>query len=308
MTGLIVEPTAAPESRNVSNSEVTTFLACKRQYDFAFILNLAPKVTPTPLARGTLGHLAFEYYVKARLAGDTHEQALKAAEEAYTQALREGVSLEVVMETKFLWLRYMNFHQGWPEYDLLGSEERMDLKLTDTLSMPIRYDLYVRNRKTGEYLIGDYKFTYDFWQPWEHDLNGQMPKYIEVMRLNGYPCDGGFLEEVRTRPLGKDKARDPKQTWRRTTYRPTIAVKRSVLRQHVATSLEIEKHRALSAEERETVSIPVLNKHGACKFCNFKDLCNSMNQGKKDLSVDIEVGYTQNTYGYNKQVMEVDLL
>lgn len=74
-----------------------------------------------------------------------------------------------------------------------------------------------------------------------------------------------------------------------------------MLRQHVAASLEIEKFRALPDAEREVAAIPVLNKHGACKYCNFKDLCVSEIEGKKDLSVDIRVNYVKNTYGYNDQ-------
>ena len=33
-----------PDSRAISNSEAIAFLSCKRQYNFAFVDNLAPKV------------------------------------------------------------------------------------------------------------------------------------------------------------------------------------------------------------------------------------------------------------------------
>lgn len=293
--------------RNISNSEVTTFLSCKRQYDFAFIDNLAPKNTATPLSRGTLGHRAFELYVKARLEGSNHDSAMKAGLYAFQEA-QGVVSIDVILETQFLWNRYMAFHKGWPDWIMLGTEERLDLPITDTLNLTIRYDLYMEERATGKRAIGDYKFTYDFWSPKDHDMNGQMPKYITVMNLNGFRVDYGFLEEVRTRKLGKEKAQDHKNLWRRTKYIPSAAKKQQMLKQHIATSLQIEEHRELTPEQRRNVSIPVLNKHGACKYCNFSDLCNTMNEGVTDLSVMTQSDYVQNTYGYNQQQQIEDLL
>jgi hypothetical protein len=292
--------------RNISNSEVTCFLTCKRMYEYAFVLNLAPKELSKPLTRGTLGHLVFQYYVEARLNSSNHEKSLEYAQKAYVEALKSGIKQDWVLEVQMLVDRYMNFHQGWPSWKLLGTEERLDLQITDTLVLPIRYDLYYEDISTGKCNILDFKFTYDFWSPDDHSLNPQMPKYISVMQANGLRVDGGILEEVRTRPLGKEKASDPKNLWRRTRYFPTLARRTSMLRQHVATALEIEAHRALPEDQRKDAAIPVLNKHGACKYCNFKDLCSSELEGKKDLTVDIRHGYEQNTYGYNlKQLDEI---
>jgi len=286
--------------RNISNSEVTCWLSCKQMYHFAFMLSLTPKDTVVPLARGTLGHEAFQRYIEARLEGSNHEQSLKNADTSFNEAMKV-LTIDLVLETKFLWSRYMEFHRGWPEFELLGTEQRHDLALTDTLGMPMRYDVLVKNKQTDKVLIGDFKFTYDFWKPEEHGLNGQMPKYIQVLNNNGIEVHGGFLEEVRTRKLGEEKSSDPKNLWKRTYYYPSNAKKRSVLQQHVAASLQIERYRNLPDDEREIETIPVLNKHGACKNCNFKDLCISKLDGKKDLTLDIKLGYVENTYGYNEQ-------
>jgi hypothetical protein len=110
--------------------------------------------------------------------------------------------------------------------------------------------------------------------------------------------DGGFLEELRTRDLGPEKASDHKNLWRRTFYYPTPAKKRNMIKQHIAAGLEILEYWDATDDERSIKDLPVLNKHGACKFCNFKDLCNSENDGK-DITVDIQVGYQENSYGYN---------
>lgn len=295
------------DDRNISNSEVTAWLSCRRMYEFAFVQNLAPKATSVPLARGTLGHEAFSVYILARLDGSSHDMAMRATNETFTEAMR-NLTMDVVMETKFLFTRYMDYHQGWPDWELLGTEERIDLRLTDDFTIPIRYDLLVREKTTGKIKVGDWKFTYDFWQPHEHDLNVQMPKYITVMRANGMQVDGGFLEEIRTRPLGKEKSSDQRNLWRRTNYHPTLERSRESMRQHISASFEIMEYRSKNEDDRRAAAIPVLNKHGACKFCNFTDLCNSMLDGKTDLSVDIMSGYTENTYGYNKNITEGELI
>lgn len=296
-----------PESRNVSNSEVTAFLSCKRQYDFAFIEAIEPKEEQKHLTRGTVGHGQLEHYIKARLNSSNHEQALKAADAYLVQVMAEGsASVDTIGEAKFLFKRYMSYNHGWPEWRLLGAEERVDLKLTDTLNIAIRYDLMVEELSTGRHLMGDWKFTYDFWQSWKHALNPQMPKYLSVMRANNWKVDGGFVIEIRTRSLGKDKASDPKNLWRYTPYQPILPQMSAMMKQHIMVSQEIEKHRALDETYRkEYVSQPTLNQYGACSFCNFKDLCDSMNKGKKDLTVDIREMFKPSTYGYNKQTEEV---
>lgn len=285
--------------RNVSNSEVTTYLSCKRQYEYAFMYNIEPLNTSTPLARGTTFHLGMQLYWQARLNGAAHHEAMKAAELAFS-SVPEGFTLPQVMEAQMLWTRYMTFHAGFPDIKPLGTEQQYDLPLTSTLNMTIRYDFYFQNLRTGKFAILDYKTSYDFWSLEDHEINGQMPKYIATMQANNFQVDEGYLEEIRSRKLGAEKASDPKNLWRRTRYAPSGARKKSVLAQHIGAALEIEKHRALPVDERRAVSYPVLNKHGACKYCNFKQLCISELDGKSDLTTDIRVGFKENTYGYNK--------
>lgn len=292
-----------PESRAISNSEVTTFLSCKEQYNFAFMLNLAPKEEARHLSRGNLGHGWFEHYIRARLHGDNHQDSMKAASAYLVGQLRNGAKPDVISEVQMLCNRYMAYHNGWPDWELLGTEERLDLKLSDTLTLPIRYDLFVRHKPTGRQLIGDFKFTYDFWSVDDHRLNPQMPKYISVMRANGYQVDGGFLEEIRTRRItAKDKLAEPdKHLWKRSNYIPSRSNLLNTLRSHVAASLDIERHRALDPKTRADETVPVRNKYGPCKYCAFVDLCVAKIEGKQDLSVDIRVGFIENAYakGYN---------
>lgn len=295
------------ETRNISNSEVTTWLSCRQQYAFAFGLGITPKETSTPLARGTLGHLAMQYYIEARIGGEDHDRAMIASDRAFDEAMRDDGDIAMILETKMLYTRYMAVHNGWPEWELLGTEQALELKVTDTITIPMRYDLLVRRLSDGKVLVGDFKFTYDFWQAKDHDLNPQMPKYIAIMAANGMEIHGGFLEEIRTRALGKEKTADHRNLWKRTHYFPSIAKKRSMLKQHVAASLEIMSYRAAPDDEKAALEIPVLSKHGACRYCNFSDLCASKLDGG-EIEYAISTQYVQNTYGYNDTNTKDELL
>lgn len=296
-----MNPFAVPTvARNISNSEVQTFLSCRRQYYYSFVLNITPKETGTPLQRGTLFHYAMELYWRARMEGKLHHEAMEIALEAFLHPPSEVTNIAIVMETQALWSRYMNHFQGFPDWIPLGTEGRHDVPLTPDLNLTITYDFYFQEISTGKRFILDYKCTYEFWSWEDHELNGQMSKYIFALQNRGFQVDGGYLEEIRTRVLSAESMKDPKKLYKRTKYLPSKAKKLALIKQHIGTSLEIERFRALPAEDMRASALPVLNKHGACKFCNFKDLCIAELEGKQDLSVDIRVGYVQNTtYGYN---------
>lgn len=289
--------------RNISNSEVTTWLSCRLQYFFAHFRNLEPKITGTALYRGGIGHEAFQRYSEARIDGKSHDDAMIHANQLFTKEMAKYPErMNTIMQTWHIFKKYQAYHKGWPNvFRILSVEQRFDLPLTPEINMTIRYDTMMEEVSTGKILIGDYKFTYDFWSPLDHNLNGQAPKYISVMNANGYQVHGGFLEELRTRQLSEKNgnANDPKQLWRRTNYFPSNTLKKNVLRQHVGASLEINKYWNTSEAEREALSIPVLNKHGACKFCNFKEVC-AIKLAGGDWEFQLEREFQPNTYGYNE--------
>lgn len=293
--------------RNISNSEVVAWLSCRLQYFFAHYRNLEPKEMGVPLYRGNVGHEFFQRYAEARINGKNHDDSMRYGTDVFTREMQKRPEhAETIMQTMYIVNKYMAYHKGWPEWRILSVEQRFDLPLTDDFHITIRYDTMVEEIATGKILIGDFKFTYDFWSPLDHSLNGQMPKYISVMNANGMQVHGGFLEELRTRKLSEKNgnADNPRMLWRRTPYNPTPITKRNMLRQHIAASLEITEYRSLSDADREAKSIPVLNKHGACKYCNFKEVCAiKLNGG--DWEFELERNFQPNTYGYNE--MEPDL-
>lgn len=287
--------------RNISNSEVTTWLTCRQQYYWAFYRNLTPS-DPKKTAhfdRGSLGHAAFQRYSEARIDGKSHDASMQYALDVFTVTLKNGAPLEDVLMIQHLFNNYMGFHQGWPDYRILSVEQRFDLPITEDIALPIRYDSLVEHRPTGKRIIRDYKFTYDFWSPDDHALNSQMPKYIMVLRANNHHIDGGELVEIRTRKLSKENETNPKMAWKHTPYYPSLKKQKNMIRQHIAASLEIDEYWNLSDAEREAKTIPVLNKYAACGGCLFRDPCSSKLDGG-DPEVILRTAYKENTsYGYN---------
>lgn len=287
--------------RNISNSEVTCFLSCRRMYYFAFGLELQPKEMSKALNRGNLFHYACETYWKARMEGYTHKACFDhAMDSVFNNAeTTKGIPLDHVMETSFLWKRCYEYNaELFASWTPLGVEVQQDLAMTPNLNLTIKYDLYYQD-PNGKKFILDWKTAYDFWTVKAHDANGQMPKYIGTMRANGFEVDGGQLFEIRTRKLGKEKSADPNNLWRMTPYYPSHAKIQTVMKQHIMASQEIEVFRRSSPENQLDRAVPVLSKYGACSLCSFTDLCNAVNEGKQDLSVDIRVGYDRNDYRYN---------
>lgn len=280
--------------RNISNTEVTTYLTCRRMYFYQFILELQPKKLGKPLLRGIIFHEVMEIYWKARLNGMNHLQSMAEAQKKFADITVES-PVDVLMEVQVIWTRYMEAHNGWPNWRPLGAEETIKIPISDTLTFTFKYDFYYQDLETGAYYVLDYKLTYDFWTEWEHKLNAQMPKYIAGMQSAGFRVDGGMLEEVRTREV---KTTDK---WRSTPYHPSAYKIRGFITQHIDASMEIEAFRALPTAEQKKDALPVLNKFGACKFCNFRDLCEAEVAGETDISGMIAVGYEQSTYGYNQK-------
>lgn len=283
----------------ISNSEVTTFLGCKRKHFFAFELGLEPKDQDKALLRGTIGHEILSKVAQA-IKDQTAKPLKVVLDEALQDAMHQGWPIDLVLEVSVLVTDYLKHVKWWADWEILGTEDELHIPLTEQVHGGMRYDLLIRERATGRVYVVDFKFTYDFWSPHDHEINGQMPKYITFLQLSGHHIDGGLLEEIRTRKLSAQSQNDPSALWKRTAYHPTKARKRTMLRHHVAASLEIAAHRALPLQERFNRSLPVLDKYGSCKFCSFKDLCTSAIEGAElnELGTAIRELYQHNTYLY----------
>src|SRR6478735_3607808 len=84
----------------VSHSEVASYLTCRRQHHYGYVMELKPKRTADALALGSAGHKVLEAFYKKiiEVGGTTNrrqqrrafDEALSAAYEAYADVIRDG--------------------------------------------------------------------------------------------------------------------------------------------------------------------------------------------------------------------------
>ena len=287
-------------TRKISNSEVGTWLSCRRKYYYRFDLLLEPKKLSHSLQRGILFHLAMESFNIAYMEDrnkNFNDAAFKGASLIQAQFLNyETYDSEIAVDCLRIYNIYMQIlEQRIDEWEILEAEQQHDLPINESYSMPIKLDLLVRERSTGEIALVDYKTCYDFWSDDQIALSAQASKYIGALRNDGIRVDKLFLEQIRYRKI-KDPTMD--QLFRRTTVKPGSAKIRNVMADHITASNSIIQYRALPDAQRNQLATRVLNPM-VCKGCEVRDLCKSELDGG-DIGYAIQVGYKKNTYDYNQ--------
>lgn len=293
-------------TRKISNSEVGTWLTCRQKYYWKFDRNLTPNKAPDALSRGILFHLAMEHFNKQYIQSQKFFSARLAGEEVITYQLSRGIeyNLDIVIDTKRIYDNYMGIlEHRINEWEILEAEQSYDLPINDQYSMPIKIDLLVREKATGEIALVDYKTCYDFWSDDQIALSAQAPKYIGVLRNSGQKVDKLILEQIRYRKI-KEPTGD--QLFRRTSIVPSNAKLRNVLSDHIVASNSIVQYRMLHETQRKQLASRTLNPM-VCKGCEVRELCKTELDGG-NVDYLIQVDFRTNDYGYNQiqpDVLEV---
>lgn len=287
-------------TRNISNSEVTTWLTCRNQYRYAFDLDLEPKKRSDPLTRGIIGHDAFDVYYKHLQRGEKHDIARDAAVERLMYKMGErDAPLDLIMDVRRILEMYWAHYQGDSNWEILQVENMNLLDLNEDYAMPTRLDLLVREKDTGKTLLVDHKFYYDLPHADKLALNVQFPKYIGALAANGITVDYCVLNVLRYRVLKNPSMAD---LFRRYKVSVSPAKIRRALSTHILASQEITEYRSLPEAVRPSRAIPVFNSL-ICDRCDFAALCQSEFDGG-DIKYLIETDYQKNSYGYNDPTTE----
>lgn len=282
--------------RRISNSEVSSWLACRNQYRYAFDLDLEPIKLKDTLARGTVGHEILAVYYEALQNGESHENAILIARRKlqYLMAGESDYSLDIIVDVDRILQQYWAFW-GHDKWEILAVEKDYELPLNDEYTMPMRLDLLVRDAASGETWLFDHKFFYDLPNQDKLSLNVQLPKYVGALRFNGHQVDKAFLNVIRYRKL---KNPSPGDLFKRIPVAVSNAKIRNALATHILASEEITEYRGIeSAEARKHRALPVFHPL-VCQYCSFINLCSSEYDGG-DIAYAIQTQYRKNSYGYN---------
>lgn len=286
--------------RNISNSEVATWLTCRNKYRYAFDLDLEAKKKSEPLTRGTIGHEALDIYYKMLKEGHKHEVAHRLATErlGYLMGMHDA-PIEVILDVRRILELYWAYYEGDSNWEILEVEEMHNLPLNEDYSMPTRLDLLVREKDTGKVALVDHKFYYDMPNADKLSLNVQFPKYIGALASAGITVDYCLLNVLRYRKLKNPALSD---LFKRHKVTVSPAKIRRALHTHILASQEITEYRALPEAVRPSRAIPVFNDM-ICKHCDFAALCQSEFDGG-EINYLIETDYQKNSYGYNDPTTE----
>lgn len=284
--------------RKISNSEVSTWLTCRRQYYYRFDLNVQPFKFGSALSRGILFHSAMEAFNKVYIDKKSFELAFNAGSTRIGQELNntQEYNYEDVLDCKRIFNNYMNVLRARiGEWRILETEQKYELPINEQFSMPMRLDVLIEEVATGATCLVDYKTCYNFWTENQITLSPQAAKYVGALRANGKQVDKLILEQVRYRTI---KSPSSDQLFRRTFITPSNAKIRNVFRDHIVASNSISQYRDLSAETRESIATRTLNPM-ICNGCTVKDLCMAELDGG-DIRYLLQNDYKQNTYDYNQ--------
>lgn len=244
--------------------------------------------------------MAFERYYKGRLAGESHDAAKTEAEKVFVREVNgDQYDSGAVAKASIGFEKYMQYYgDELDEWEIIAIEEpyKMPIPQRSEFDYAMRVDVLQRHRRTGELVLRDFKFTYDFWKPRKFTLRGQFPKYVIALRYNEIHVSRVIIDQIRYREM---KSTDLTDYLQRDAFVVSDTKIRHILLDHINLSDEIMAFRALTPQQQEKKATRLLVEP-LCKYCPFAELCElELEGGSTELF--IQSNYKKNEYGYNHE-------
>lgn len=255
--------------KNVSHSEVESYLRCRRAHFYAYGLDIQAKHTGDALRRGKAGHAILEHGLKTIHASQNPADLWPAMQEEYQRKLNEDSELIVLLADVIKPLRYFGetfFHeQGW---EILEVERNEVLDISDTLGMRFITDYTIKDR-WGDILVLDAKFQYDFFSKKHLAIVPQLAKYVAARQIMGMPVNGVGYMEFRYRGK-KDDA--PSDRFKFSKVPLTAARIQRTFTEQVWVAEEIQRVKSQDFAVWHNTAPRVFNTK-TCESCQFFELC-----------------------------------
>lgn len=295
--------------RRISNSEVATWLTCRRQYFYAFDMGIAPRARfgnpstkVSTLAVGTLGHETLAIYYDSIKMGMTLEEAKQGARNHLTLLMMnpKHYSVEIVSRCAQILERYWSFYaeDDLKKYEILDVEKEYDIPLTDEFSYVFRFDLLLKERGTPKIGLTDHKFKYDFFSDEAISLSGQLPKYIGALRFNGIDPSFVFINQIRAKPPAQGWG--PKDFFKRSPVTPSNFKVTTAITEQIVASQEIAEWREQPLEVKKRTALRSMDSFpNPCGRCAYNLLCRMEYDGG-NINLIVKTEFGPNSYNYNK--------
>lgn len=294
-------------SNNVSTSEVATFLTCKQRWMYAHhpSYNLEPRTLGIALTRGVVGHGALEVFYKAIMDGKSYTDAIPVAQNYLVRQSMQAMSvgdvdkITMITELMALFEDYFQEHK-WllQKFNIFGVENLVKAPLPEAphVNFVGRIDLTLEEKKTGELVPWDHKFTYNFWSEKSIRINVQLPNYIWALNQMGHRSSRGILGMNRYRKDALERFK-PEEVSTNATMRNTF------IKNHTIAAVEIVNLKGKSTVDIEDGITRSSSKFN-CEYCPFVELCYTEASGQ-DSTVMRKANFRKNSYGYDS-VLDVE--
>lgn len=295
--------------RRISNSEVATWLTCRRQYYYAFDMGIAPKIKGhnptgrvTTLAVGTLGHEVLAIFYSMLKMDGSIEEAKQASRDHLSHLMlnpREFNMETIVHTTKILERYWSHYSQvDLDKYEIIDVEKEYDIPLTDEFNYVFRFDLLLKERGTNKIGLVDHKFKYEFFTDEAISLTGQMPKYLGALRYNGIFPSFVYLNQIRAKAPAQSWG--PKDFFRRSLVSPSNTKVTNAVREQVIASQEIVEWREQPDEIKRATALRSMDSFpNPCGKCPFNLICRMEYDGGNITHV-VANDFGPNSYNYNR--------
>lgn len=280
--------------RLISNSEVESWLTCRRKYWWEYFHELEPKVLSDPLTKGTLIHAMLEgYYAGKQLQWDEEDCVEAAMQPLIEAAAAPFADIAELGQIRSLVEAYFeHYREADEKYEVYAVETKAKADLTDDFAVVGTIDLIVRDMTDGKYEIWDHKSSYNFWTQEQADISGQFPKYEYIVRSMGLDVKASVINQIRTRKL-----KEGNELFRRVSPAITGPKIERIMDQHLRASTEIMEWR----ENPDKGALIPLNSKYICGGCNFLDLCSADLSGAPVKYLVASQYQKKTSYGYNKE-------
>jgi CRISPR/Cas system-associated exonuclease Cas4 (RecB family) len=247
-----------PEPLVLSNSHISQWRTCTRQFWYGSVRNLKPKNMPQAISRGTFGHSLLETWYKTK---DTRK-----LEQVIINALNNNLDLKIATPIYQLVLKYIQHYENEKYYPTYEVELRHTIPLTDSIKFSYKPDLILRIQ-SDTLVVVDHKFIYDFYDTDLLAFQPQIPKYISALRYEGVPIEYGIVNQIRTRP-------GVNEIFNRSILDPDDYELKVIWEEHLQAAQEIEQFITNPPD-----IIPRVNNIMICKGCMFRELCRNELKG-----------------------------
>lgn len=161
-----------PLGRNMTNSSRTTFMNCRRKYQYSYVLGLAPRRPSIPFLVGGLFHDAMDRIYTAKGKYDLDQEKLIAEKACEKSSESPGLTPEesdkIWVQSSIVFGMISGYVKQWlpqdlKNWDVLEAESAFDIpiKLPDGTVFQYRgkTDLIVRHKKTKKVKLVEHKTT-----------------------------------------------------------------------------------------------------------------------------------------------------